>query len=175
MNPNTKIWIGQVTTGHGFMVLAPTFLAMLSGTMTWNVAFPLLAAAIVGLVWPENTGLKDAAQTVAADLEKVYAQYQSRTVAVAANAPLPPDPRHTVAGIAIFAAIGLSLTACAGQTPAQQATELHVVECIAETAAKMAAAAIEPTSAIIEIARTATAAGNALSTEPACGVVQVKP
>ena len=71
MNPNTKTWIGQVTTGHGFMVLAPTVLAMLSGTMTWNVAFPLLTAAIIGLVWPENTGLKDAAQTVAADLEKV--------------------------------------------------------------------------------------------------------
>ena len=175
MNSSTKTWIGQVTTGHGFMILAPTLLAALSGTMSWNAAFPLLVAAVVGLAWPENAGLKDATQTVAADLEKVYTQYANNTVAVAANAPLPPDPRQTAAGISILAAIGLALTACAGQTPAQQAAELRAVECIADTAAKIAAAAAAPVFGIAEAAAAATIVGNTLSTDPACGAALVKP
>jgi hypothetical protein len=175
LNSSTKIWIGQVTTGHGFMVIAPTLLATLSGTMSWRVAFPLLVAGVVGLAWPENPALKDAAQTVAADLEKVYAQYSNNTVAVAANAPLPPDPRRTAAGIAILAAIGLSLTACSGQTPAQQAAELRAVECIADTAAKIAAVAAAPVFGIAEAAAAVTTAGNTLSTDPACGAALVKP
>lgn len=173
MNTNTKTWIGQVTTGHGFMVLAPTLLAVLSGTMSWTVAFPLLVAGIVGLAWPEKTALKDTAQTVAADLETAYAQYRTTVVTAAANAPMPPDPRHTATGIAVLGAIGLSLTACAGQTPAQQAAELKAIECFASTAAKVAAGIADPVAGAIEVANAAAAIGTALSTDPACQVAAV--
>jgi hypothetical protein len=175
LNIFTSTWIGQVTTGHGFMVLVPTLLAALSGTMSWTVALPLLIAGVVGLVWPENAGLKEAAQTAAADLEKIYAQYQSNVVAAASNAPMPPDPRKTAAGIAVLAAIALSLSACAGQTPAQQAAELHAVECIAGTAAKIAAIVAQPVAVAMEVAAAATAVGTAFSTEPSCGAALVSP
>ncbi len=138
MNLTTNTWIGQVTTGHGFMVLVPTLCAAIAGTMSWNVALPLLAAGVVGLAWPENAPLKDAAQTVATDLEKLYAQYNTNAVATAASAPLPPDPGKAAIGLAVFAAIGLSLAACSGQTPAQQAVELRMAECLADTAARIA-------------------------------------
>lgn len=173
LSTSTNTWLGQVTTGHGFMVLAPTLLAALSGEMSWTAAFPLLVASAVGLVWPENAGLKEATQTAAADLEKIYAQYRTNTVAAAANAPLPPDPRKTAAGIAVLAAIGLSLTACSGQTPAQQAAEIHAVECIADTAAKVAMVAAEPAFGIAMAADAAAAVGTELSTDPNCGAVPV--
>ncbi len=173
MNSSSKTWIGQVTTGHGFMVLAPTLLAVLSGTMSWTVAFPLLVASAIGLAWPENAALKDAAQTAAADLEKIYAQYQSNVVAVAANAPMPPDPRKTVASIAVLAAVGLSLAACAGQTPAQQAAEVRAVECIADTAAKVAVGVVDPAAGATEVAYAAAAVGTELSTDPACQAAPV--
>jgi hypothetical protein len=144
LNPSTKTWIGQVTTGHGFMLLASTLVAVLGGTIPWTVAFPLLVAGAVGLMWPENGPLKDAAQTVATDLEKLYAQYNSNVVAVAANAPLPPDPGKAALSLAVFAAIGLSLTACSGQTPALQAAELRFAECLADTVANVALGVTEP-------------------------------
>lgn len=175
MNKNTKTWIGQVTTGHGFMVIAPTLLAVLSGTMSWTIAFPLLVAGVVGLVWPENTRLKDAAQTVAGDLETAYTRYQTNVVTAATNAPVPPDPRNTAASLAVLAAIGLSLTACAGQTPAQQANEVRAVECIAETAAHVAVGVADPVSGAIEVANAVNAIGSVLSTDPACAPVAVNP
>jgi len=147
---STKTWIGQVTTGHGFMLLAPTLLAVFAGTMSWDVAFPLLVAGAVGLAWPENGPLKDAAQAVAADLEKLYTQYNSNVVAMAANAPLPPDPNKMSVGIAVLAAIGLSLAACTGQTPAQQAAELRMAECIADTAARIALGTTETVDPVCE-------------------------
>lgn len=49
-------WFGQVTTGQGVMVLAPTILAAMSGQMTWQAAAPLLVGGVVGLIWPERTG-----------------------------------------------------------------------------------------------------------------------
>ena len=171
MSNSTNAWFGQVTTGTGFMLLAPTLLAALSGTMSWSAAFPLLVAAAVGLVWPENTGLKDAAQTAAADLEKVYAKYQSNVVAAASNAPMPPDPRKTSASFAILAAIGLSLTACAGQTPALQAAEMRAIECIAGTTARVAAATADPASGAMKVANAATAAERELSTDTSCAAV----
>ena len=175
MNPSTNTWIGQVTTGHGFMILVPTLLAVLAGTMSWTVAFPLLVAGAVGLAWPENAPLKDAAQTVANDLEKLYAQYNSNFVAAAANAPPPPDSGKAAASVAVLTAIGLSLVACAGQTPAQQAAELQAVGCLANTTAKVALGASEATGTAAEIANAAAAIGNGLSTDPACRPVSVQP
>ena len=171
MHTNTKTWIGQVTTGHGFMVLAPTLIAALSGTMNWTVAAPLLLAGVVGLAWPENRALKDATQTAAADLEAVYARYQTNVVSAAVNAPQPPDPRNAAAAIAVLAAIGFSLTACADQTPAQQAAEMKAIACLANTAGKVALSIADPAYFAVETANAATAVGTELLTDPACQVV----
>ena|GEM_PF-1318094 len=168
MNPSTKSWIGQVTTGHGAMVIVPTLLAVLSGTMSWQIAFPLLVAGTVGLIWPENTVLQSAAQTAASDLEKIVARFNDTMTKAAVNAPPPPDPRQTAAGFAIVAAIGLSLAACADQTPAQQAAEVHAIECIADTAGKIAIVDVRPGSATDKIAGSANALSGGLANDPAC-------
>lgn len=175
MNPSNNNWIGQVTTGHGFMVLAPTLVAAFSGTMSWHTALPLIVAGIVGLIWPENAGLKTTAQTAATDLMDVYAQYQTDTVTVASNAPVPPGPGKTAAGLAILAAIGLSLSACTGQTPTQQAAEVRAVECIADTVAKVAAAPNAPGGTVAQVASAATVVGNQLATDAACAPVVTNP
>ncbi len=168
MNNSNTAWIGQVTTGHGFMVLAPTLMAVMSGTMSWTSAIPLLIAGAIGLLWPENTPLQDAAKTAATDLEKVYAAYRDNAVAAAVNAPVPPDPGKTAAGIAVLAALGLSLSACSGQTAAQQAAVSHALACVADTAAKIAAAEAVPASELTEAVNAAVTVGNQLTTDPNC-------
>ena len=72
MNKSLKSWLGQVTTGHGFMILGSTVLAVASGTMTMSAAAPLLAAGVVGLVWPENTELQTAVQSAVKDTVTAY-------------------------------------------------------------------------------------------------------
>jgi hypothetical protein len=168
LNSSNNTWIGQVTTGHGFMVLTPTLLAALSGSMSWTDAIPLLVAGAVGLIWPENAGLKSAAQTAAIDLEKIYTEYHNEMIAAAANAPVPPDPRKTITGLAVLAAIGMSLTACAGQTPAQQAAEAQAVTCFADTAAAVATAAGKPGSTVAIAVDATAAVGTQLTSDPAC-------
>lgn len=71
---NLKAWLGQVTTGHGFMVLAPTLMAALTGQMTWQTATPLLVGGTVGLIWPENTTLRAAAQGIAQEAVSMAGQ-----------------------------------------------------------------------------------------------------
>jgi hypothetical protein len=68
MSNSFRAWLGQVTTGHGFMILTPTLIAALSGQMSWSTAAPLMAAGLIGLAWPENTALQTAGQTVASDV-----------------------------------------------------------------------------------------------------------
>lgn len=60
------------------MVLMPTALAVLSGTMTWPIAAPLLVAGAVGLAWPENTPLQAAAQSTATDVAGLMAAWQKK-------------------------------------------------------------------------------------------------
>jgi hypothetical protein len=79
MNNSLKFWLGQVTTGHGFMILAPTTLAALTGTMSWTSAAPLLTAGVVGLIWPENTALQDASKSAASDIASLIAAARKRT------------------------------------------------------------------------------------------------
>lgn len=153
------------------MVLASTVLAVLSGTMTWQTAMPLLAAGVVGLVWPENTALKSAAQTVAADLEAAYERYRTEVVAAASNAPQPPDPPRTAASLVLVAAMALSLVACSGQTPAQDAADLRAIACLANTAVKVASVAETSKPGIGEAAGIANVVGTELMTDPACGTV----
>ena len=168
MNSSTKIWIGQVTTGHGFMLLAPTLLAVLSGTMTWAIAFPLLVAGVVGLMWPENAALEDVAKTMATEFEAAIVRVQGGVAKAAASGSLPPDPRKTAACFAVLAALAFTLSACSNQTPAQQAAEIKAIECIADTTAKVAQANTTKTSNVQTAANTATALGTSLATDPAC-------
>ena len=77
MSFSFKSWLGQVTTGHGIMILAPTLLSVMSGATTWTTAAPLLVAGAVGLVWPENTALRTASQSTAADVASMVSAYQS--------------------------------------------------------------------------------------------------
>ena len=63
-----KAWLGQATTGAGFAAILGTLGAVASGQMTWQQAAPLLAAAAIGLMWPENTAAKQGASNLVADL-----------------------------------------------------------------------------------------------------------
>ncbi len=76
MNASLKSWIGQVTTGQGVMVLVPAVLAAMTGTVSWETAFPLLVAGVVGLIWPENTAMKTAAREAAEDVGSMMKAYR---------------------------------------------------------------------------------------------------
>ena len=120
------------------------------------------------MIWPENTVLQGAAQTAASDLEKIVANFNDTMTKAAASAPPPPDPRRTAAGFAIIAAIGLTLAACADQTPAQQAAEVHAIECIADMAGKIAITEVTPGSTADKIAGGANALSSSLASDPVC-------
>ncbi len=77
MNNSLRTWFGQVTTGHGFMIIGGTVLSVLAGTTSWVVASPLLVAGVIGLLWPENTALRTAAQATVADVEAMMAAYNA--------------------------------------------------------------------------------------------------
>lgn len=156
MKFNFADWIGQVTTGHGAMILGPTLLAVASKQMSWMDATPLLVAGAVGLLWPENTGLKTASQNAVTDVETLVTAYRAglnhggavvaapAPVAVPAQLPVPvlvpaPDatvPLPTAAGAVSTAAavmlLGLALfglSACGsqqGQSAAQLGCKLDV-------------------------------------------------
>ena len=76
MNNSLTAWLGQITTGHGFMILGGTLLSVFTGATSWSVAIPLLVAGVVGLLWPENTALSAAARATATDLEALLAAYR---------------------------------------------------------------------------------------------------
>ena len=80
MNEWLTAWSGQITTGHGFMIIAGTLLSVFTGSLTWTSAAPLLVAAVVGLLWPENTALQAAAKATATDVESVVAAYNNKVV-----------------------------------------------------------------------------------------------
>lgn len=83
-----KTWFGEVTTGHGVMILSGTLLSVLSGSMTWAGAAPLLVAGAIGLVWPENTALQAAGQAAATDVVGIVTAYNNQ----GATPPSPPSP-----------------------------------------------------------------------------------
>jgi hypothetical protein len=181
MNFSFSDWIGEVTTGHGAMILGPTLLAASSGTMSWPTAVPFLVAGVVGLLWPENTALKSAAQTAAQDVEALIAAYRSGLDDSAAGdaldataAPLAAS-RHggaVVPALAMLVATGLALTACANQTPAQQAATATTIAsgllCLADASGKVVATASTNDSNAMKGVNSAIAAGNVLLTDAAC-------
>jgi hypothetical protein len=80
-----KTWAGEVTTGHGVMVLSGTLLGIISGQIPWSGAAPLVTAGVIGLIWPENAALQAAGQTVATDAAGLVTAYNN------AGTP-PPSP-----------------------------------------------------------------------------------
>lgn len=72
-----KRWLGQSTTGAGVATLLATMGSLIAGTLSWDHALPLLAAAIVGLIWPENAAFQAAAGDTAASVETLIAAYRA--------------------------------------------------------------------------------------------------
>ena len=71
------------------MVLSGTLLSVLSGGMTWAGAAPLLAAGMIGLIWPENAALQAAGQAGAADVAGIVTAYNNKGAT-------PPSPSTRV-------------------------------------------------------------------------------
>jgi hypothetical protein len=44
----------EASTGGGVATLLGTLLGAINHTMTWQTAFPLLLAGIIGVLWPES-------------------------------------------------------------------------------------------------------------------------
>ena len=169
-------WVGQVTTGHGFMILGPTLLAVATGSVTWPVAVPMIVAGAVGLLWPENTQLKSASQAVATDVEALISAYRTGVDHGAspppAGVPVMP-PRVVTAGIlTLVMATGLTLTACATQTPAQQAATGTAIAsgllCLADTSGRIVATATTSDPDSVKAMNSAVAAGGVLATDADC-------
>lgn len=98
-----KSWYGQVTTGAGAMLLAPTLLALFAHQVTLTQAIPALAAGVVGLIWPENRPLATAVQgaagavvaavpTAVASAEAIIGAYRAGLTHGMTLAPAPLVP-----------------------------------------------------------------------------------
>jgi hypothetical protein len=181
VNFSFRDWIGEVTTGHGAMILGPTLMAAWSGTMSWTAAAPLLAAGVVGLLWPENTAMKSAAQTAATDVETLIEAYRTGlghgaagdTPSAVTTASAPPAPSGAaMSALAMLAATGLALTACAGQTPAQQTATATTVAsgllCVADATGQIVTTATTSDPNAIKGVDAAISAGSVLMTDAAC-------
>jgi hypothetical protein len=172
MNFSLKHWIGQVTTGHGVMILGPTLLAVAGGTMTWETAVPLLLAGVVGLLWPENTTLKTAVQAAATDLEGVAQAYQ--TGQTEPTAGTPPDPQHPPAllGLTVLTAAAIGLIACDNMSPEERAADVREatagIACLTETGVAVAPAAMTDDPDAVKAVNAAAAANHAVANDPAC-------
>lgn len=108
-------WAGQVTTGHGAMVLVGTLLACLHGDMTWAAGSPLLAAGFIGVIWPENTGLAAQAGKIASDAQPLLTDIEPMVRRALVNfftsrppsaAPVaPPAPSSTAGCLSLRGAL----------------------------------------------------------------------
>lgn len=178
---NLDSWVGQVTTGHGAMILGPTMLAAASGTINWQTAVPFLAAGVIGLLWPENVPMQTAARTAANDAETLIAAYRTGLSHGAAGDVVDAKPSTAapashagaaMSAIALLAAGGVALGACANQTPAQQAATAATVAsglvCLADATGKIVTTATTTDPNAVKAANAAIAAGNALMTDSAC-------
>jgi len=110
-------WVHQVTTGQGAMILGPSLLALLSGTMSWDVALPLIVAGLLGLIWPESAR-GELGKIATAEVDAVIAAYKAGLAhtgsdgsATAATVAVPSGMGRML-GCAALAATGLSLSGC---------------------------------------------------------------
>jgi hypothetical protein len=170
MNINLKHWIGQVTTGHGFMILAPTLMALASGTMNWETAVPLLLAGVVGLLWPENAPLKAAVQAAATDLETIVEAYGGAAVTAPVDPRRPPGP--LVAGLTVLAATAIALTACGNMTPEERAADVREatagIVCATDTGVAVLPSAVTDDPDAVKAANAAAAANHSMAADAAC-------
>jgi len=105
MNATTiKSWLGQVTTGIGVLIGTPIVIALLTSQITLGQAMPGIVAAVIGLIWPENTQLAASGQTVASDVEALLPQFLTAYRAGlqhGAQAAVPePAPGQLTRGVA---------------------------------------------------------------------------
>lgn len=178
MNSYFHSWLGQVTTGHGVMILGPTLLAAAAGTMPWGAAIPLLVAGLVGLLWPENAGLQAATSTIATDVESLISAYRTGLDHAAAQAvPTGSVPQvsartGTAALVGILVAGSIGLTACGNQTPSERAAEAQAftsgLVCVADAGGQIVGVAATDDPDAVKAANAAVAAGATLATNAAC-------
>ena len=179
MKPEIRTWLGQVTTGHGIMVLVPTALAIMSGTMSWQAGLPLLMAGIVGLAWPENAPLETAVQSFATDVAAAIAAYRAGSPSSTGSVPevIAPEPASArigagASGLTLLFATSFALAACADQTADQRAQDVRAIAaglvCIADAAGKVVATASTTDPDMVKAANAAVAAGGVLTTDTAC-------
>lgn len=69
-------WLAQSTTGTGLSAIFAYLAAVASGSMTWMQAIPLFVGGLVALAWPENAGLKSAAQETTIGIEQMVEAYR---------------------------------------------------------------------------------------------------
>lgn len=114
MNPTLKTWSGQITTGIGALIGGPAVIGLLTHQLTLDQAIPLLIAAVIGLIFPENKALATSAQTTATDAEVLIPQlltayrtgltHGAAAVAPPVQAPIPLAVIPVVAPVAPVAA-----------------------------------------------------------------------
>lgn len=63
-------WARQPTTIAGLSALSGAALALLGGQMTWQGAAPIIVAALVGIILPDNSVAKEEVAKVVADAIK---------------------------------------------------------------------------------------------------------
>jgi hypothetical protein len=123
--------------------------------------------------------LKSAAQTAATDVEDLIAAYRTGLDHGSAGAThdtdIPAPQSHggaAVSALAMLVATGLALSACANQTPAQQAATQTAIAsgllCVADAAGKVVVTASTTDSNAVKGVNAAIAAGNVLLTDTAC-------
>lgn len=78
-------WLSQVTTGHGAAVIVGTIASVLSGSVAWPAALPMLLGGVVLTIWPEQTKLASQASDALASAEKVA------TAAIALESAAPKN------------------------------------------------------------------------------------
>lgn len=117
MTDTYKAWLHQVTTGHGAMILGPSLLALVSGTMSWDVALPLIAAGLLGLIWPE-AARGELGKIAAIDVDAVIAAYKAGLAhagtdgSAATSGEVASPGAGGMLGCAALVATGLSLSGC---------------------------------------------------------------
>lgn len=63
-------WLRQPSTIAGLSGLVAIVCALLTGQIDWAQAAPLIAGAAVSIAMPDNTGARQAAQTLARDFTR---------------------------------------------------------------------------------------------------------
>jgi hypothetical protein len=155
-----KAWLRQVTTGHGFMMLAGAGVALLAGTISWQAALPVMIAGLVGLIWPEDAALQTGARQAATDIIAAVESGQPSGVGAGSSGTTAATARALGIAFALTALAGLSLLAACSAPDAVDATA-----CVAQAAPGVVADAQAPG---VSDGQKAVNAGLTVAASPAC-------